>query len=158
MELIKAVEAGDIASLRSLLDEGADPNFKTSYGETPLFLAINRHHDDVAMLLLDAGADANATADDGATPLFWAARHGRVNMVARLLEWSANVHASRDGVVPPLAIAVTNGHTEVVRLLLRNGADPDRSYLGQHLTHFARSPQMHRELTLSRSRPLRRSQ
>lgn len=150
-EFLKAVESGDLASLRTLLANGTDPNFKTSYGESPLVRALHRRHEDVAMLLLDSGADPGAVSRDGASPLFWAARYGYLRIVARLLELGANVHAAREGPVTPLAIAVSNGHVNIVRLLLANGADPERSYLGKHLTHFAHTAEMHDALTGRRS-------
>lgn len=151
-EFLKAVESNDIAALRRILADGADPNFLTRYGETPLFVALNRGHEDTAMALLDAGADPGVVSNNGTTPLFWAARHGYLRVVERLLQLGVDVHAARDGDVPPLAMAVSCNHAEVVRLLVAHGADFNRPYLGLHLKNIAADDAMRRALRCVTSR------
>lgn len=52
-----------------LLRSGANPNYQTPSGETPLLAAISSHPDTVR-LLVEAGADVNAADRKGHTPLW----------------------------------------------------------------------------------------
>lgn len=51
-----------------LLENGADPNVKTSDGATPLHCAFQYCCFEVAKLLILGGADINAVTEDGQTP------------------------------------------------------------------------------------------
>jgi ankyrin repeat protein len=55
-----AAANGDLELVRALLKAGADPNFRTTDGETPLMAAARSGKVDVAKVLLAAGADINA--------------------------------------------------------------------------------------------------
>lgn len=59
-------ECDRAATLRVLLEAGADPNRPNDYGNTPLHYAENV---EAARLLLDAGADPDRRNADGETPL-----------------------------------------------------------------------------------------
>ena len=94
--LWEAARKGDVAAVKTLLDEGLDVNTKLRYGSTALFSACDRGHIDVVKLLLDRGADVNVRDTFyGATPLTWA--------------------------VNP-ATGRKPQHVEIVRLLLQKGA------------------------------------
>ena len=53
----EAVRKGDLPSVTSLLDQGADVNAKFRYGTTALFKAAERGHLEIVKLLLARGAD-----------------------------------------------------------------------------------------------------
>ncbi len=66
-----AARQGSIASVRALVEAGADVN-QPSPGDktTPLLIAIINGHFDLAWYLLEKGAAANTRSDAGATPLY----------------------------------------------------------------------------------------
>ena len=57
--LHEAVERGHRDTVQYLLRNGADPDSTNYFGETPLFLAIDKSYFSIASLLLDYGASIN---------------------------------------------------------------------------------------------------
>jgi ankyrin repeat protein len=83
----EAVRQGDLATVTSLLDQGAEVNAKFRYGTTALFKAAERGHTEIVKLLLARGADV--TVKDtfyGATAMTWALDNDHVETVRALLE------------------------------------------------------------------------
>jgi uncharacterized protein len=115
---LMAAQAGDVAVMRLLLANGADPKIKTIRNTTPLmaaaglFATLNEYlrvTDESALeaikLLLELGADVNAVNDDGATAL-----HGTCYIqwgaVAKfLVEKGANMNVKDKNGWTPLTIA-----------------------------------------------------
>ena len=67
-QLIKAVNNGDTATVRKMLEQGADPNSRdnwNNYGYTALMKACRSGRTDTAGLLLEHGADPNVQSRDG---------------------------------------------------------------------------------------------
>ena len=56
-DLLTAARTGDLASVRALVAKGAALEAKTSYGQTPLYLASMNGHADVVAFLLEKGAN-----------------------------------------------------------------------------------------------------
>ena len=56
-------------SAATTLARGANPNARTTYGDTPLHRAVLHMHVQSVRLLLDAGADPNSSDHHGETPL-----------------------------------------------------------------------------------------
>ncbi len=72
-----AIEQGDVALTRRLLEAGADAARPTRAGETPLMLAAHAGEAEIARALLEHGAAVDARdASFGQTPLMVAARDG----------------------------------------------------------------------------------
>lgn len=68
--LIQACRGSDMASIRRLLDEGADLKTGDSDGMSPLHHAcMQRDSVDLVSLLLERGADVSQVDADGLTPL-----------------------------------------------------------------------------------------
>jgi ankyrin repeat protein len=78
----------DHATVRLLVQRGADVNHRAAGGWTPLHLAASRGSLPVIELLLEAGADPAATSDDGKTAADVARERGHPD-AARRLEPSA---------------------------------------------------------------------
>ena len=72
------------ATVRTLLEFGADVNAQADDGFTPLILAACRGDARIAQGLLNSGADAMKTLTSGQTALSHAAEHGYSDLVELL--------------------------------------------------------------------------
>jgi ankyrin repeat protein len=123
--LIDAVKAGDVATIRMLLDDGSDPRAAEVDGTTALHWAV--HHDrlEIAGLLLDGGAAVDATNRYAVTPLALASVNGSTPMIARLLEAGADPNLPNPEGETPLMTAARTGNAESIETLLAHGAEVD---------------------------------
>ncbi|MCG8417356.1 MAG: ankyrin repeat domain-containing protein [Proteobacteria bacterium] len=71
---------GNLAALRRLVDNGADPSLGDYDGRTPLHLAASEGHRDVVAYLIECGAPINVTDRWGGSPLDDAERHGHAEI------------------------------------------------------------------------------
>ncbi|KAK3116222.1 hypothetical protein LTR53_003659 [Teratosphaeriaceae sp. CCFEE 6253] len=128
----------------------ADPNIKSSHGETALFRAINSKRLDLVNILLDHGADPNLP---GPKHMLWPAVHrppilelllnrgadlrrapgvlelatsiNSLEAVNLLLKAGADPNAKKDGIFTPLCTAIRDNRETLVDILLAAGADPN---------------------------------
>ncbi len=123
--LLDAAKRGDVAAVRSLLEEGADPNAAQGDGLSALHLAAQKGNLEVAKLLIDARANIEAETRIGAyTPLHLASGGGHAPVVGALLEAGANARAASsttNATALHLAAKALNGES-VIKLLLKKGA------------------------------------
>ena len=90
--LYLAAEHGRVATVKLLIEQGADPNNRQIPGRTPLSVAADQSNSLCAMELLKAGADVNlATSPSGNTPLMYAVGGMREGIVALLVHYGADV-------------------------------------------------------------------
>ncbi len=123
--LIEAVKAGDAATVRVLLDDGAYAGAVEPDGTTALHWAAHNDDLDTAARLLQAGAEADAVTRYGIAPLALAATNGSAAMLGMLLEAGADPNrASGEGETPLMTVART-GVAPAVAILLEHGADVD---------------------------------
>jgi ankyrin repeat protein len=121
-----AVFKGDVAEVRRLLDDGADPNLANEYGASPMGLAAEVANTEILTLLLAAGADADSPNQDGQTALMGVARTGNVAAAKALLEHGATVDARESfGGQTALMWASARRHPEMIDLLAGHGASID---------------------------------
>ena len=114
---------GNIAEIKRLIDDGADVNAKTEYGQTPLHFAAVNGHTETALALIKAGADINAKQKDGWTPLHFAARQGHTETALALIKAGADINAKQKDGWTPLHVAANEGQTEIALALIKAGAD-----------------------------------
>ena len=89
--LADAARAGDLATIRTLIAHGSDPNEAAGQNNwSPLLHAIHKHQNASVEALLDGGADINRLSGDGITPLMMAAGYGYTDTVQLLLRRGAN--------------------------------------------------------------------
>jgi ankyrin repeat protein len=87
---IGAVRDGDVATVRRMLAQGADPNEPSGNNDwTPLMHAIHKNQLGSVGALLDGHADVNRTVNGG-TPLMMAAGYGYTPIVRLLLAHGAD--------------------------------------------------------------------
>jgi ankyrin repeat protein len=146
-----AAAAGEVQTLRLLLDRGADPDpkilpgpdaFVWGGGRTPLMWAALLGHEDCLKLLLEKGADVNAT-DFLGTALIQASWRDNIEIAKLLLEHGAKVdqRAGAGNFTPLLWAASTEfGRPDLVKLLLAKGADANAE-CGQDVDAFMGVPQ-----------------
>lgn len=116
--LILAIEEGDISSVRSLLDRGANIDAQSPNDWTPL-LTASRDQPEIVELLLRRGANPNLCSNKGYTPLMRAAGHGAIAIIERLLANGADLDAVDDGGQSALDMAYAERQPEAIAVLQR---------------------------------------
>lgn len=119
--LFSAAWRGNVEAAR-----GASPNVNLNdpVGRTPLGIAAERGHADVALFLIENGAEVNIVDANGNTPLiFIIHKTGDLALIKRLLEKGAAVNAQNRTGETALMYAAWRGYLEIVQLLLVHHAD-----------------------------------
>jgi RNA polymerase sigma factor (sigma-70 family) len=157
IELFLAVRAGDVNSVRAVLDrrpelvdaeetwerDGAlHRELPVPSRATPLIRAAERGDLALVELLLERGAEVDRDCGcQGGESALWAATVAhRTPVVERLLAAGADPDATAFSGHTPLHVAAIRGFDDIARLLLSHGADPDRSsHDGRTAAEWARS-------------------
>jgi hypothetical protein len=120
--LSRAIRSGDTNSVRSLLQQGANPDAMDAAGRRPLIDAVDANQTAVLRVLLTAGARVNAATSTGKTALIAAAELGRLEAARLLIDHGANLDLSDRGAGTALEAAERAGHTELAAMLRGAGA------------------------------------
>lgn len=140
VRLLRAASAGDVATMRSLIDMGVSPDTAASTadvdaitsppleaGATALMLAARDSDAATVNVLLEAGADPNAQADSGMTALMLAAQRGQTDTLVSLLSAGADPTLETIEGRTAMMLAARTGAHHCVDLLLEAGADPNEA-------------------------------
>ena len=148
-----AAQRGELEIVKLLIGAGVDIHTSDSKGLTPMILATENGHDDIAELLtkdhptkadrtaflsaseeghegvvealLAKGVNVDTQSDNSWTALFYTSREGHEGVVRVLLAKGANIdHQSEEGFTA-LMLASGKGHEGVVEALLAKGANVD---------------------------------
>ena len=126
-ELLEAARKGDLSSVRLLLGKGATLEAKTSYGQTPLYLAAMNGHEDVVKLLLEKGATTEVRDTFYKAPMLAFVMQRKHYGIAKLLI------AKGDGKIDDTLSAVaSSNNAELIQAVLEKGkpsqATLDKTY------------------------------
>ena len=72
--LTDLVKDEDIKGIKAIIKKYGDVDEKSSFGWTPLHLAIFKGYEKIVELLLKNGADINIQSDDGRSAMHWAVK------------------------------------------------------------------------------------
>jgi uncharacterized protein len=118
-----AAQAGDLATVRSQLQQKTDANRAQADGMTALHWAATNGDLAMTQLLLNAGANPSAQTRLGAiTPLFIAAKNGSAPLMEALLKAGADANSIDGTGATPLMIAAGSGSVDALQVLLAHGA------------------------------------
>jgi ankyrin repeat protein len=132
--LATAARAGDLETMRQLLEQGVDPDrqpigqpgnsalWALSYS-APLYSAAEGGRLDAVKLLLAHSGASDQAAMNREMALSVAARSGNLAMAALLLAHGANPNPKEQNVEPALYAAAGAGSIEMAKLLLAHGAN-----------------------------------
>jgi uncharacterized protein len=121
--LVKAVKAGDAATVRTLLKQPGAATATEADGTTALHWAADRDDLAIARMLVAAGANVKAVNRYGVTPMYSAAINGDATMIALFLKAGADVNVVLPAGETPLMAAARTGKPDAVKVLLENGAN-----------------------------------
>lgn len=126
MNLLDAVRAGEVETVRLLLSDGADIEMRDTDERTPLLLATRQDAVEIARLLIEAGADVNAKDAIQDTPFLYAGAEGRDAILRMILATGrANLRDTNRYGGMALIPASHHGHPSTVRILLDTNIDID---------------------------------
>lgn len=128
-QLLVHADSGNIETVAFLLKNGADPNYQTWDGITPLMYATQTGKQQLVTLLLLKGANPNAKPVDGNTALHTATFLNLDTIAEILIKYGAEVDAPNINNVTPLHYSITNGYTYLTQLLIYYGANPNNTDL-----------------------------
>ncbi|TVY47022.1 Serine/threonine-protein phosphatase 6 regulatory ankyrin repeat subunit B [Lachnellula occidentalis] len=106
-------------SIENLIDQGANVNFQSKSGFTPLILAIQGQRPDIVCKLIVKGANVKTPNIDGVSPLAMASSSGNQKIMEYLLRANAE---QNDG---SLHDAARELRCDSIRLLIDYGHQPD---------------------------------
>jgi len=131
LPLSMAIIYSDTATVRALLDAGANPNPEVRHSNhLPLLNASHYGQPGMVKALVEAGADVNAVviisgASTKGSLLADVADRSRVEAMQVLIEADADLNAMPGGVTPLFKAAGSHYGYEGAKLLLESGADPN---------------------------------
>ncbi|XP_038162768.1 ankyrin repeat and SOCS box protein 7 isoform X1 [Cyprinodon tularosa] len=129
LQIQAAVAAGDICTVRRMLEQGYSPKIRDANGWTLLHFSAAKGKERCVRVFLEHGADP--TVKDfigGFTALHYAAMHGRARIARLMLESEYRgdiINAKSNDGWTPLHVAAHYGRDSFVRLLLEFRAEVD---------------------------------
>jgi len=134
--LFAAAQGGNSEDVQSLLEIGADIDWRGQGGDTSLLAACRRGHCDTMALLTVHGANVNVVGSDGMSCIHIAARRGDIASLNVLLEADCNIGLKDKDGKTALDIAKAKGHEEIAARLVQYRRGMASSTTGTPGTHI----------------------
>jgi Zn-dependent protease with chaperone function len=113
-----SIKTGNAEMVKTLLENGADPNNETSYGMTPLMTAAEAGKTEMVKLLYSAGADLDyQEVGGGMTPLIYAVVGENEETVKVLLDLGADQNLKDYSNMTAYMNAIDLGYENIAKLL-----------------------------------------
>lgn len=114
--IFTAARAGDLATVKQLVESGVEVDSTTAYGASPLTYACDKGQLEVVRYLVEQGADINRQDTFyNAQPIIWATMNGHTDVITFLIEQGA------EGAQGALMMAIQGGRTEVAEKIVGTG-------------------------------------
>ncbi|KAK4691933.1 hypothetical protein P7C71_g5177, partial [Lecanoromycetidae sp. Uapishka_2] len=124
-----AAEAGEVATILVLLENGLNVDIRDRHGHTSLHCAAAHGYSSATQALLDHGADVNAICNKSYTPLRYAiAWEQPIEILRILLASGAHTEIRDSDNITPLQDAVVWNTEDTVLILLEHRADVHAKY------------------------------
>lgn len=120
--LVESARSNNAASVKQLLDDGADIHGHSGSDGSALHAATAAGHENIVRLLLKCGAAVNSKDPMGSSPLQVAALEGYLPLVRLLLQKEAKIDDSSTRHGSALSAAASRGRETIVKFLLKKGA------------------------------------
>lgn len=117
---------GNLAILKLLIENGADPNVQDNEGNTPLIKSIECGHEHLVKYFLANGADPNQSDMDNNTALHWAITTESIIAIEALLNsqrCDLTLRNNKDETCLHLAVRSPLINTSTFESMVKNGAD-----------------------------------
>jgi ankyrin repeat protein len=121
--LFMALNSGNLAETRLLLDRGVDANTRDEKGSTALHISSDNGYLELVRLLLQYGAEVDSRDNHGSTPLHLASAKGDHRVVSLLMEHGADVNALDKTNSTPLHLAFINQDLGIAAFLIKRRAN-----------------------------------
>ncbi len=120
--LLKAAWTGHKKSIKTLIEQGTNPNRTDPQGRTPLMLAAYRGHTDIVETLIDADASVQKQDDIGRTARMYAVLNGQLKTF-QAMTGNNQPRVRVPGSANELVSAARNGRMDMLKVLFKAGAD-----------------------------------
>ncbi len=125
--LLIYVKNENINEIKNAIKDGADVNYTTRQGYTPLYESVGTGNKEIVSILIEAGAKIDVDGDEyNGPPLVWAASKGDVDVMKLLIEKGGNInieHKKDRSFDTPLHVASKNKKDKAIEFLVDEGAD-----------------------------------
>jgi len=125
-----AIQRGDIAEAKAIIEQLDDVNTRDVSGATPLHHAAFFGPTEVVELLLERGADINLSSRTGGNLLHECVLGKQAEIAEFALRAGADVDSTDNCGATPLHQAAGSNDLEMVKVLVRHGADVNRVMQG----------------------------
>jgi len=119
-----ASQYGHIDSVKWLIEQNADIDFKSSDGFTSIDVASANNRYEVVKFLLEHKASTNIHDLTGTYPIHIGASKGFTDIISLLVNYSdINIRTNNEHKITALYLASQDGELEIVKILANKGAD-----------------------------------